>query len=42
MVYRIVALGFAIMFLSDCVVGRKHDFREPKSCSITGDAGRTG
>ena len=31
MVYRIVALGFAILFLSGCVVGRKHDFREAKA-----------
>jgi hypothetical protein len=28
MVYRIVALGFAILFLSGCVVGRKHDFQQ--------------
>ena len=31
MVYRIVALCFAILFLSGCVVGRKHDFREAKA-----------
>ena len=31
MVYRIVALGFAILFLSGCVVGRKHDFREAQA-----------
>ena len=31
MVYRIVALGFAILFLSSCVVGRKHDFREAQA-----------
>ena len=31
MVYRIVVLGFAILFLSGCVVGRKHDFREAKA-----------
>ncbi len=31
MVYRIVALGFAILFLSGCVVGRKHDFRNAQA-----------
>ena len=31
MVYRIVALCFAILFLSGCVVGRKHDFREAQA-----------
>jgi hypothetical protein len=30
MVYRIVALGIAILFLSGCVVGRK-DFREAQA-----------
>jgi len=31
MVYRIVALCFAILLLSGCVVGRKHDFLQAKA-----------
>ena len=31
MVYRIVAIGFAILFLSGCVVGRKHAFQQSKA-----------
>jgi hypothetical protein len=31
MVYRIAALGFTILFLSGCVVGRKHDFLQAQA-----------